>query len=687
MTADVINKVKHSWNSAQASAFDATIRAVRYNAANQSSTGEERVLTLRQYLEDVIKVPVDSTDSEETLKQAKVRHIPLWVFAELHDRDTCDRKKGAARGTALVFDLDSDGTFLKDMEIEAALANVRKWRRPAAIQTSINHEMSGKGKRYRIIVPVSAPYDMSKHTAIREALGYRLFGRQVKADATTEVVDSRTEDPTRGYFQPAHWRDRPAPHTEILEEGKPIDCYNYICRRTFEGRYFWHLAVDLRRLGHNKEQAISHMKNENVIINTRSDTFKHDDSDLARIVTKVYDEQMDDIDEHNLFALFQLVQDNQRKRGAAKKSIIELRNLVACYNPRLEVCEGVVYLTRRDKELCMSDDVLANLQCDVEATVGYIYPKGDIDSQLRAEAGERSFDKVLDYLHGLPPWDGKERWRGLIKYKEKEGYEELMSKFMVRWAIAMVGIRHQPDAHVQEVPTLIGAMGKGKSRRWASLMPEASMFTDNLKTFERTPQNAAMFDGRWAILIDEIDRFGTKVGNGELKHGVTGQDMQVVAKYKTYKDGFKKRFCYLAACNPIELWRDPEGQRRFLPMEVEDMPSEEHLSANKDQMWAEALHRYRDRERWHYSEEETASLMTLNESYYVQTDDIQKLSEFADKLKDGMSYMELKRMLYPHRERITPQELAGLKEACLYFGWRLVPLGPTKALTLRPKKG
>jgi predicted P-loop ATPase len=657
-------------------ALNTRISAIRYPCGMRSGAevGEERQISIVEFLEDVTHIrDVKSTDDKGAREYAKVSKLPLWYFGTLNGGPGSSRKAGMHTGSCLVFDLDGDGTEQKEKDISASLKRLEKWGRACAIQTTINHGVEGKGSRYRVLIPVVTPYLAVHHFAIREALGYRLFGRSLKkGDATNEVVDFRTEDPVRSYFQGGHWADMPAPVT-VYNSGDAINPINYICRRTYEGAYFFHLALDLKKLGVDVEDAVGHMQKENSIINARNETHQHDNEDLESIVEKVFKMESPEFDEHSLRDIFQSLRDNKRKKnGRAPKSIVELRNLLSYYNPRYEVSEDKSYITRYGKELPLSDNLLEDLRIDCEITLGHVYTAKDILNQMRAEAALRRFDKVIDYLHSLPQWDGTERWKQLVKYKEKEGFDFIMSKFMERWAIATVRTRFQPDYPVQEVPLLIGGVGKSKSFMLQALCPNKEWFTDAVKHFERNPQNSATLEGKWIVLFDEIDRFATKAGNGELKDGVTKVDHTTQKKYSLFQDDFKKRFTYLASCNPHRLWRDPEGQRRFLPMEVVSVWSMEKVIENRNQLWAEAFAKHLRGDRTWYPDEERDAIVELNKDYYAVTDTIVKLGENLDKIQVGISeHKDIKAILWPHRDRLTNAENNEMDEALRYYGFRL----------------
>lgn len=674
MSTKSLERATTHWNDVQQSGLDRKITAIRYPCGSNSSAsmGEERSLSIREFTESIVHIStVKSTDDESIRKAAKVNKVPLWFFGSLNGGPLAGRKAGMHTGTCLVFDLDGDGSKEKEEAMARSITKLRNWGKAAAIQTTLNHGLEGKGSRYRVLLAINVPYLAAHHEAIREAIGYRIFERPLLEDALQEIVDTNTEDPTRSYFQAAHWADMPSPEV-IYVEGPALFPLKYICRRTHEGSYFMQLAADLRALGYETEDAVRHINKENKIINLRCKTVKHDQDDIEKIVEKVFACKTPELSDSYLREIYQSVQDNKRKKiGRAPKSIVELRNLLSYYNPRYEVSEDKAYITRSGVELCLDDNALEDMRGECELVLGHIYTAKDILSQLRAEAAHRPFDRVKDYLQSLPQWDGVERWKNIVNYRKVDKLDFIMSKFMERWAIATVRTRFEPNYPVQEVPLLIGGQGRNKSFMLKALCPNERWFTDGVKHFERNAQNSAQLEGKWIVLFDELDKFATKAGNGELKDGVTKVDLSTQKKYALFQDDFKKRFTYISSCNPITLWRDPEGQRRFLPMEIVSVWSKEKVAENRDQLWAEAYEKHLRGDRTWYPDEERDAIMELNMHYYDFTDTMARLAPLSYKLKEGMEYSELLQLLYPGRERLVGVEKRELTEALRVEGWRI----------------
>ncbi len=229
-----------------------------------------------------------------------------------------------------------------------------------------------------------------------------------------------------------------------------------------------------------------------------------------------------------------------------------------------------------------------------------------IKSQMAIEAAEivANRDKVhpvCEYLESLR-WDGTKRLPDLfMDYCGAVGtsYVRAVGPMFMISAVARV---MEPGCKVDFMVVLEGDQGLGKSQFVRELFG-AGWFAEAMespahKDFYQTLQ------GRWAIEISEMQSF-SKADINKVKQAVTTQVDVYRPSYGRYTRSFPRQCIFVGTTNDDEYLRDPTGARRFLPIRCTDV-NIELLRSMRDQLWAEALARYRGKEPWWNIPEEAA---------------------------------------------------------------------------------
>lgn len=102
--------------------------------------------------------------------------------------------------------------------------------------------------------------------------------------------------------------------------------------------------------------------------------------------------------------------------------------------------------------------------------------------------------------------------------------------------------------------------------------------------------------GRWGVEIGEMDSF-TKADVTKVKQAITSRHDTYRPSYGRTARSFRRECVFVGTTNKDDYLRDETGGRRFLPLKVGsvDLPA---VIAARDQLWAEAVHLFRDGFRW-----------------------------------------------------------------------------------------
>lgn len=248
---------------------------------------------------------------------------------------------------------------------------------------------------------------------------------------------------------------------------------------------------------------------------------------------------------------------------------------------------------------------------------------------MRIVAEQRRINPVKDYLAAVhDTWDGVARldnW--LADYAGAERTDE-NARYGSKWLISACARALQPGCKVDTILVLQGDQGFKKSTLFAALLPDRSWFTDQLGDLHRQADAALGLAGKWIVEIADGAAFkGRDVDL--MKSFITRQIDWFRAPYASAYEEHPRQGIFGMSANPKELFDDPTGARRFWVVGVGRTsagPHDVELSAIRDQLWGEAMHRFLANEPWWLTadEEDVArerqALSTISDAWIDQID-------------------------------------------------------------------
>lgn len=217
---------------------------------------------------------------------------------------------------------------------------------------------------------------------------------------------------------------------------------------------------------------------------------------------------------------------------------------------------------------------------------------GKIDGALSLHSRQHAFNDVQTYLQGLS-WDGVPRLDTLfIDYLGAEDTE--YTRAVTRKAFAAAVARAmQPGCKFDQMLILSGAQGLGKS----SLLDKMSRgwFNDSIRTFEGK-EASELLQGVWIVEVAELDAF-RRTDVSRIKQFISQRADRFRAAYGRHVKELPRCCVFFGTTNSDEYLTDRTGNRRFWPVPVGLTPARlsvwEDLPGNIDQLWAEAVFRWR----------------------------------------------------------------------------------------------
>ena len=260
----------------------------------------------------------------------------------------------------------------------------------------------------------------------------------------------------------------------------------------------------------------------------------------------------------------------------------------------------------------------------------------DVHSKLAEEAVEtvarrRVFNPVTEYLDRVgKSWDGVFR----IGAPDSTGWlttylgapDSVYSREVgCRWLIAAAARAFRPGCQADNMLTLIGLLqGEGKSSLYRALCHDESwFFDDELKIGDKDA--AQSLRGKWIIELAEL----SSMNRGQLE-AVKAFITRRVDSYRPTlarrSRDFARRSIFGGSTNNPEPFTD-EHNRRFLPVTVKTI-DRYGIERDRDQLWGEAVFRFRAGAPWHIDTPELAALCRAEQELRAQADPWE--SYFAD---------------------------------------------------------
>lgn len=243
-------------------------------------------------------------------------------------------------------------------------------------------------------------------------------------------------------------------------------------------------------------------------------------------------------------------------------------------------------------------------------------PRGMLEEAVRVVAYRHRYHPVRQYLQGLK-WDGTRRlhtWLERAVLEEgslsESGADDVrLRKYLARagtWFIqGMCARAMTPGVKFDYMLILEGKQGRRKSTLLATLAGD--WFADTgLVLGEK--DSYQQLQGRWLYEFPELDAF-SKADVTKIKAFIASVADYFRASFDKRARDYPRQLVFGGTTNEDHYLTDPTGNRRFWPVTVtRDSIDIEWVTANRDQLFAEAMQRLADGKRMHPTPDEEREL-------------------------------------------------------------------------------
>lgn len=164
-----------------------------------------------------------------------------------------------------------------------------------------------------------------------------------------------------------------------------------------------------------------------------------------------------------------------------------------------------------------------------------------------------------------------------------------------KWTLSAVARAMNPGCKVDTMLVLEGGQGVGKSVALEILGGDWS--TSMITTKVEAKDSVMQIIGNWIIEWPELSVLGASDVN-DVKGYLTRRVDDIRRPYSDEVERIPRRCVFAGTTNDSTYLRDATGNRRFWPVQTTRALDRARLIAERDQIWAEVVHRYEQGESW-----------------------------------------------------------------------------------------
>jgi hypothetical protein len=211
--------------------------------------------------------------------------------------------------------------------------------------------------------------------------------------------------------------------------------------------------------------------------------------------------------------------------------------------------------------------------------------EGNVVSAVRQVAAERSFHPVQSYLRSLT-WDGTPRL-SRVAPDILGAPEQFATRLLTAWFVAACKRALEPGCKVDIALVLVGPQGLRKSTFFSIL---AGRFFADTNMDISSRDGLMQLAAAWIYEWPELENVTSRKQAAEVKGFITSPTDTFRQPFARAIVQHPRSSVIVGTTNEPQFLNDPTGDRRFWIVTVTRRINIEQLAAQRDQLWAEAMH-------------------------------------------------------------------------------------------------
>lgn len=215
-----------------------------------------------------------------------------------------------------------------------------------------------------------------------------------------------------------------------------------------------------------------------------------------------------------------------------------------------------------------------------------------INKAVLLAADANRFHAVRDYLRGQK-WDRSPRLRYWLAAYMGAAESDYTAAVGTKWMVGAVARAFRPGCKMDNVLILEGEQGRMKSTALKTLFDP--WFTDAQFEIGST-DGLQIIRGMWCVELAELDGFN-RAEAARSKAFFTRTVDRYRNPYGRKPVNVARQGVFAGSVNHATYLKDDTGNRRYWPVTIGEIALEE-LRADRDQLWAEAVHLFEAGTEW-----------------------------------------------------------------------------------------
>ncbi len=300
----------------------------------------------------------------------------------------------------------------------------------------------------------------------------------------------------------------------------------------------------------------------------------------------------------------------------------------------------------------LNDAGAVRLRLLIHEVYGFLPTQELFEQVLVDMAHANRFHPVREYLDGLK-WDGTPRLVTWLSYYLGADELEYVKTVGKAFFIALVARIFRPGCKQDYMLILEGPQGALKSM--ACEVIAGNWFSDNLPDVRDSKDISQHLQGKWLIEVGELSALG-KAETTTLKAFITRRTERYRPSYGR-REVIQPRQCVFIGTKNAECYlKDATGGRRFWPVKAGSI-NIETLAADRDQLFAEAVHLFKAGEKWWPDKDfEAKHIKPKQDARYVADPWQEKIAAYVENLSQVTVWMIAKNALLIETARISMRD-------------------------------
>jgi predicted P-loop ATPase len=340
--------------------------------------------------------------------------------------------------------------------------------------------------------------------------------------------------------------------------------------------------------------------------------------------------------------------------------------------------ESLCYHEHSDRILWNNEEIKPHHYEDIAIDIERRYRLQISDNNLIAAvvrvANLKQIFPIRDYLNSLS-WDGKKRLNNLVEKvfncevsKENRKLIQTMSqKMFIGWVARIF----EPACKMDTMPILIGPKGTGKSECMKILASPKWFSRSHIEIGKKDALELIHQSGVWIWELAELKSLQGKTAE-TAKQFFSGQEDRFRSSYAKVPTKRKRRVCFFGTSNNYQIL-DDGAERRFWIFKNKGRIDDQYLIDNRDQIWAEAVERYKGGQTWYLTYDQEKHNCIYQKTFLIDdpwSNDVLKNLEDANGREKTTAYLMEELQINPAMRHIGNSKR--INQICRDLGYRYI---------------